>query len=381
MKTKILPNIFISFGLLFAAGRLLAGGVSDGVLNFSKTPFLGPQPTIITIDAPGAGTGPFLGTYALTINPAGVIAGQVADANNVIHGFVRDANGVFTTFDAPGAGTDPGLGTTAWSINPGGVIAGDFSVASNEPPFGLAVHGFVRAANGAITTFDVPGAPITTVNNINPEGVITGRYIDASIVVHGYVRTPEGTITTFDVPGAGTGAGQGTFPGLVDCINPAGAITGNYVDASNANHGFARAANGAITTFDVPGAVNGTFPNGINPGETITGTYTDATGVNQGFVREKNGSITTFDVPGAVNGASPNGINPMGAITGGYVDASFVGHGFVRALNGVITTFDPPGAGTGPGQGTTPTCNNPVGAITGYYFDSSNVAHGFLRTP
>jgi hypothetical protein len=94
-----------------------------------------------------------------------------------------------------------------------------------------------------------------------------------------------------------------------------------------------------------------------------------------------NGAITTFDVPDAVNGTFPSTINPMGTITGGYVDANFVGHGFVRALNGVITTFDPPGAGTGPGQGTTPYCSNPVGAITGYYFDSSNVIHGFLRTP
>src|SRR4029077_19277380 len=237
----------------FAFTRLLAAGMNDGVLNFSNTPLLRPQPTIITFDAPGAGTGPFLGTYPLAINPAGVIAGQVVDANNVIHGFVRDANGAITTFDAPDAGTDPGLGTTAWSINPGGVIAGDFSVASNEPPFGFAAHGFVRAANGAMATFDVPGAPITTVNNINPEGVITGRYIDASIVIHGYVRTPDGTITTFDVPGAGTGPGQGTFPGLVDCINPAGAITGGYVDASNVFHAYVRAPEGTITTFDVPG--------------------------------------------------------------------------------------------------------------------------------
>jgi len=31
-------------------------------------------------------------------------------------------------------------------------------------------------------------------------------------VAHGFVRAPNGVITTFDAPGAGTGAGQGTFP-------------------------------------------------------------------------------------------------------------------------------------------------------------------------
>src|SRR5215469_6712297 len=93
-----------------------------------------------------------------------------------------------------------------------------------------------------------------------------------------------------------------------------------------------------------------------NPAGTIEGEYTDTSGLNHGFVRAADGMITTFDVPGAVNGTFPANINPMETITGGYVDASFVGHGFVRGLNGVITTFDAPGAGTGPGQGTSPSC-------------------------
>ena len=54
---------------------------------------------------------------------------------------------------------------------------------------------------------------------------------------HGYVRAPKGEITTIDVPGAGAGAGQGTF---AVSINPAGAITGYYVDANNVGHGFLR---------------------------------------------------------------------------------------------------------------------------------------------
>ena len=45
------------------------------------------------------------------------------------------------------------------------------------------------------------------------------------------------TITTFDAPGAGTSSGQGTFG---EGINPAGAITGFYLDADFIQHGFLR---------------------------------------------------------------------------------------------------------------------------------------------
>jgi hypothetical protein len=68
------------------------------------------------------------------------------------------------------------------------------------------------------------------------------------------------TITTFDAPGAGTAAGQGTT-GFG--INPAGAITGFYIDASSVQHGFVRAPNGIITEFDPTGSIF-TNPNAID---------------------------------------------------------------------------------------------------------------------
>jgi len=191
-----------------------------------------------------------------------------------------------------------------------------------------------------IITFDAPGAVATFVAGINPAGVISGGYVDANNVLHGYVRAPDGTFTTYEAPGAGTGPGQGTGPNGIN--NPAGDITGNVTDASNVTHGYVRAKDGTITTFDAPGA-------GTGPGQ----------------------------------GTQPLSINPKGVITGWYTDASNVNHSFVRAKNGTITTFDAPGAGTGPGQGTATFSGvtNPTGATTGSYIDSDNVAHGFLRSP
>jgi len=155
-------------------------------------------------------------------------------------------------------------------------------------------HGFVRGPDGAITTFDVPGAGTgafqgTSPFGINSKGATTGVYTDANNLNHGFLRAPDSAIATFDAPGAGTGAGQGTLASGFAAINAKGEITGAYVDANNASHGFLRAPDGAITTFDVPGAGTGAFqgtePLGINSKGAISGSYIDANNVGHGFLR------------------------------------------------------------------------------------------------
>lgn len=59
----------------------------------------------------------------------------------------------------------------------------------------------------------------------------------------------------------------------------------SFIEANFVFHGFVRAANGTITSFDVPGASQGIFALSINPMGAITGYYTDASGVNHGFLR------------------------------------------------------------------------------------------------
>ena len=183
------------------------------------------------------------------------------------------------------------------------------------------------------------------------------------------MRKSDGTIITFDHPNAGTCSancgntrrGQGT---RAYGINPAGEITGWFVDAVDVRHGYVRAADGTITEFDVSGATS-TSPYAISPDGTVTGWYDDAVG-SHGFVRDPSGIITVFDVPGGVSNTFPSGITPLGQIEGNYADTKGVNHGFLGYAGGPFTTLDvPSGAGTGANQGTIPKANNNPGAISG----------------
>ena len=338
------------------------------------------KPTFTTFDVPGAATGSGFGTVASGIDPEGGITGYYSTVEPnfgvVFHGFLRAPNGTITTFNAPHALTQ----VTFNSINPAGTITGLYEDTN------FVFHGFVRGRDGTFTTYDLPaGSTVTTITpSINPEGAVTGYYLDASSVPHGFMRAPDGSFTVFDVPGA-----NGTF---ANSINPEGVIAGYSTvvtivpSFSLAFQGFLRGPDGTITTFDAPGA-NGTFANSINPEGVIAGYYRDANDVAHGYLRAPHGTFTTFDAPGAGTGAFQGtglfgvAINTAGAIAGSFIDASNVVHGFLRARNGVITTFDAPGAGTGPLLGTFVTSINPEGMITGYYLDASGTIHGFLRTP
>jgi hypothetical protein len=160
---------------------------------------------------------------------------------------VRAADGTITTFNAPGAGTGLKEGTAAVSINDSGEITGSYTDKPVKHGLIRAGHGFMRAANGTITTFEAPGAATgagvvqgTISGRINAAGDATGFYPDAKGVFHGFVRAADGTITSFEAPGAGT-AGTSMLPGtFAFSINDSANITGFYVDSKGVFHGFLR---------------------------------------------------------------------------------------------------------------------------------------------
>jgi hypothetical protein len=290
-----------------------------------------------TLDAPNAGTGTngVQGTFTVGINVSGLISGNYGDANNVTHGLLL-SNGQYTTFDDPVAGTAPFQGTNAFSLNDQGQVVGFYWDTTPNPIFGrFNEHGFLLS-NGKYTTLDEPNAVGTTqATAINNFGRIVGSYLDARSVFHGFLLT-GGHYTTLDDPHAGTGAGtlQGTVP---TGINASGAITGFYIGPNNDFHGFLL-NQGQYTTIDEPNAAPGPFLGteavGINTAGQIVGNYEDAKFVIHGFLLA-NGQYTTLDDPNAGTaagdnqGTQPDGINDSGNIVGFYVASNRRIHGFL----------------------------------------------------
>ena len=311
------------------------------------------QPRLMRIPYPGMST--------MKLPPAGVapVSRAVRQPQN------------FTVFDAPGAGTASGQGTISYDTNNSGVSTGVYFDSSYNS------HGFVRAAEGTITTFDVDGPLSQTFPDwMNDRGAIVGFYYNASAgITDAFLRKPSGRIVTFDALG-----GNSTYT-LCNAINDAGTIVGQYGD-SNGDHGFARARDGTITRFDAPGAA-GTLGYFINIGGTIVGPYYDANGASHAYIRAPGGSFTEFDAAGAGTGSGQGtfalGVNKRGWVTGDYIDSNGVHHGFVRRPGGTITEFDAPDAGTASGQGTEAIDITNRGDVTGWYVDSANVYHGYLR--
>ena len=83
--------------------------------------------TFTTFEAPYAGTAALTGTGALAMNASGEITGVFSNQVGVFHGFIRATNGTIITFDVGAVGSVPNAsqGTIPVSINANGDIAGD----------------------------------------------------------------------------------------------------------------------------------------------------------------------------------------------------------------------------------------------------------------
>jgi hypothetical protein len=286
-------------------------------------------------------------TYPLSINSNGAVAGFATFGGTRL-AFIRDPAGTISTFSA-----GPGF-TVPTSINDSGAITGT-----------VGKHGFVRAPDGTITTFDPALSVNTLPQHINAAGSITGYYFNTSGGGSGFVRSPNGVTIPILAPTT-----VGIFPRR---INENGDVVGYSTHPTNGTRGFVFDLTGNIFT-DLFGAATAvaTEATDINDNHMIIGWYQQQQGMQFiGFVQDPAGNITSFSPD---QHTKPLSINSEGWITGS-TGGTLLGHGFVRSPSGTITVFDAPGCLATHGMSI-----NDQGVIAGWC-DVGYRGRAFLRYP
>jgi uncharacterized membrane protein len=306
---------------LAAAGVALAGCADSGSVagpatGQRTTVQQSVEPAALTIiDLPGASR-----TLALDVNEKGEIVGRYTSAGQN-HGFLRDANGNLSTIDYPGSSF-----SVASSINDSGAILGWYALPSDP----AARHGFVLR-DGVFTSFDPPGSTFTNPLGINNRGEVTGRFCTLADCLapglgsfHGFLWQ-DGVFTIIDVPG---GNETNAFKASEN-----GAIVGGFGLSGSEQLFVLR--NGQFTTTTLPnGKPISQDDGGMNARSEIVGTYCNGAppcligpSDNHGFLLSGD-KFTTIDVAGATATALTAN-NARGDIVGGYTDASGHAHAFL----------------------------------------------------
>jgi chitinase len=253
----------------------------------------------ITIDVPSSGV--FAQTATAIDDRGQIVGGFQISPSTVLHGFLRDKKGQFTTIDVTSEGG------AILGINNRGQLSGFFGDQNG-------IHAFLFY-RGTTTQIDVPGANLTEGTGINDRGQLVGDYRDSSNKFHGFLYD-DGLFVDIDFPGSSS-------TGL-DAINNRGQIVG-FSNNGSLRHAFLYDS-GLFTSIDVPfiGA-HSTTPRGINDHGDIVGTYADGAGIHGFLVSE--GTFTKIDVPGAFL-TDVWGINNKGDIVGRYIDSQQIHHSF-----------------------------------------------------
>jgi hypothetical protein len=251
------------------AGGEIAGIYSD-VAGFDRS-FIRSADGAITTFNPGGSSG---STELTDINVRGTVVGIYTTTNNFppAQAYLRDRDGAMTAFDIPGS-----TFVFPESINDLGEITGFYFYENSTQ-----VGGFLRSPGGMVATFDYADGIVPLA--INRAGTTIGWYGPATGPEIPFVRAADGVITPYIVPG-------GMVYTLYMGLNQAGFITGSYTVENTQNpteplylmRAFVRSPHGVISTFVVPGA-DSTTATGINNLNVVVG-WSDSQTHPGGFLR------------------------------------------------------------------------------------------------
>ena len=278
--------------------------------------------------------------HPLAINNSGVIVGYYLDSSGAQHGFLRAADGTMTTLDVPGAAV-----TVPASNSSTGWIAGSYATPCCQPD-----HGFRLAPDGkTLVTFQVNG-DATLAIAVNSSGQVTG-YANGN----GFVTSDGQKFDTFQ------DAGGATYP---TWINDRGDIVGFAYDNYH-TQAFRRTTDGTVANI---GLGLGSQAVAINNSYQIVGAYPVPGAGVSAYLRSATGGMINL------KGSQAIGINNNGQVIGSF------GPFELYNPDGTYDAVAIPGAAS-----SAPAAINDSGQITGTYTitdDKGNGrTYGYLAVP
>jgi len=253
------------------------------------------------------------GTSISGLNAHGQVAGIFYNGSGPV-GYFRNVDGTYLILNPPGS---DGLANVV-GINEAGQVAGNAYIAGVATPFLWS-----PADPDNYVMFSVPGGtnPFATALNVN--GQIAGVYTDStSKQPFGFLRNADGTISTFHI--------VGNFQLQVNAINKWGTIVGSSFDQNDSSGDmYLRYSGGGKKT--VFGSSHGSLgPAAINDNGIVVGTdFGGDTQFGNAFSVDRSLTLTLIPVPFPAQGATANAINNAGAIVGTYIDDNGASHGWI----------------------------------------------------
>ena len=256
-------------------------------------------------------------------------------AASLVQAKVKQADCSFTTFTAPSGYSIAAVG----GIDDNGYVVGQLQ----ENKSGNVV-GFIRSADGTFTTYAVPKSYTTMFNHRLNNAVTVGSYQDHKLNIHGFVYTAGNEVAVNypkaaqswlnGINNAGTVVGafiegvhskgfqlaNGTYTEVaysgalntqLESINDNGLVVGYYQDAT-LDHGITW-QNGKFQVVDYPVTKYGTMLIDVNQAGVIVGNQYSGDFAS-GFFYSKSGFSKV--VYSGAKAASIGGINNNGVISG-----------------------------------------------------------------
>jgi probable HAF family extracellular repeat protein len=276
----------------------------------------------------------------------------------------------FTRLDVPGA-----TQTLPSGINADGRVVGWYVQ-------GGVTRGFIYQDGVYTTDIMYPGAAVTQLRGVGPNGDVAGVYRnpgEPTVNFHAFIRTIEGEFVPIRHPDHTSTMAQRLLADgtVLGCIHD--------TDQMLTMHGMSKGKDGFSVVDMATTMNNGGTPNG----HTITGLMTDMdTGKGRGYVID-DGTFTPFDVPGS-DWTTAWDMNPARMIVGWFEEAGTPDvHGYLLEkwsvsdgdLTGTYTTIDFPLTPTTRAAYTDVFGINAAGDIVGKFRETATGPfHGYIAT-